>query len=217
MEVYNEGENDAGDAYPHDATAGTAGHGHEHEGPNYDMQMVRHIEEDIEEDIEEEDDANRGDLVGMGVFKPTSGNATKRLRVRQGTRGATRTTTTRAGKAAEAVIMQLASQELQGEKEKMEGWKAIVMQEVARKLQGIRRAQEEAIEVQRQSFQAELERLEKTWDKKSKLLKDEIKLLKISNQRSTQKFAEPAARLGRELAESDHANTNQALATKNLP
>ena len=96
MEMYNEMENDAGDAYPHDATAGVAGH--EHEGPNYDMQMVRHIEE--------EEDADRGDLVGMGVFKPTSGNATKRLRVRQETRGTTRTTTTRAGKAVEAVIKQ---------------------------------------------------------------------------------------------------------------
>ena len=150
MEVYNEVENDAGDAYPHDATA-TAGH--EHEEPNYSMQMVRHIEE--------EKDADRGDLVDMGVLKPTSGNATKRLRTRQEMRGTTRTITTRAGKSAEAVIKQLASQELQGEKEKMEGWKAIVMQEVARELQDIRRAQEEAIEAQRQGFQTELERLEK--------------------------------------------------------
>ena len=36
------------------------------------------------------------------------------------------------------------------------------MQEVARELQGIRRVQEKAIEAQRQSFQAELERLEIT-------------------------------------------------------
>ena len=190
-------ENDAGDAYPHDATAGVAGH--EHEGPNYDMQMVRHIEE--------EEDADRGDLVGMGVFKPTSGNATKRLRVRQETRGTTKTTTTKAGKVAEAVIKQLASQELQGEKEKMEGWKAIVMQEVARELQGIRRVQEEAIEAQRQSFQAELERLEKTWDEKSRLLKDEIKLLKISKQYSAPKSLESA--LEKELAQSDHSNRHR--------
>ena len=73
MEVYNEVENDAGDAYPYDATAGAAGR--EHEEPNYNMQMVRHIEE--------EEDADRGDLIDMGVFKPTSGNATKRLRMRQ--------------------------------------------------------------------------------------------------------------------------------------
>ena len=181
MEVYHEVENDAGDAYPHDATTVPA---NEHEGPSYNMQMVRHIEE--------EEDADRGNLVDMGVFKPTSGNATKRLRIRQETRGTTRTTTTRAGKSAEAVIKQLATQELQGEKEKMESWKAIVMQEVARELQGIRQAQEEAIEAQRQGFQAELERLEKTWDEKSKLLKDEIKLLKISKQHSASRFAEKA-------------------------
>ena len=142
MEVYNEVENDAGDAYPYDATAGTAGH--EHEEPGYNMQMVCHIEE--------EENADRDELIELGVFKPTSGNATKRLRTRQETRGTTRTTTTRAGKSAEAVIKQFASQELRGEKEKMEGWKAIVMEEVARELQGIRRAQEEAIESQRQSF-----------------------------------------------------------------
>ena len=71
MGMYNEIENDAVDVYLHDATAGVAGH--EHKGPNYDMQMVQHIEE--------EEDVDRGDLVGIGVFKPTSGNATKRLKV----------------------------------------------------------------------------------------------------------------------------------------
>ena len=34
MEVYNEVENNAGDAYPYDAIAGTAA-GHEHEEPDY--------------------------------------------------------------------------------------------------------------------------------------------------------------------------------------
>ena len=97
MEVYTEVENDACDAYPHDATAaGTAGY--EHEEPGYNMQMVRHIEE--------EEDADRSDLINMGVFKPTSGNATKRLRVRQETRGMTRTSQT-----AKATLKQIASQE----------------------------------------------------------------------------------------------------------
>ena len=196
MEGYNEVENNANDACDayNDATAGTA-KGREHEEPHHNLQMVRHIEE--------EEDADRSHLIDMGVFKPTSGNATKRLRMRQETRGTTRTTT-RASKSAEAVIKQLASQELQGEKEKMEGWKAIIMQEVARELQGIRWAQEEAIEAQRQSFQAELERLEKTWDERSKLLKDEIKLLKNSKQCPAPKVAEPT--LGKELAQSTHAN-----------
>lgn len=91
--MYNKVGNDAGDAYPCDATAGTAGH--EHEEPEYNMQMVRHIKD--------EENADRDELVDLGVFKPTTGNATKRLRMRQETRGTTRATT-RAGKSAEAVI-----------------------------------------------------------------------------------------------------------------
>ena len=71
MEVYSEFENDAGDAYPYNTTVETAGY--EREEPGYNMQMIRHIEE--------EDDADRSDLIHMGVFKPISGNATKRLRV----------------------------------------------------------------------------------------------------------------------------------------
>ena len=195
MVVYNEVGNDAGDAYPYDATAaGTAGQ--EYDEPDHNMQMIRHREE--------EEDADRGDLIEMGVFKPTSGNATKRLRMRQETRETTKTTTTRAAKSA---VKQFASQEFQGEKEKMEGWKAIVMQEVARELQDIRRAQEEALEAQRQSFQVELERLEKTWNEKSKLLKDEIKLVRNSKPYSALKVAEST--LGKELGQSTHANTNR--------
>ena len=53
--------------------------------------------------------------------------------------------TTRLGKSAEAVIKQFASQEFQGEKEKMQAWKENVMQEVARELQGIRQVQEVAM------------------------------------------------------------------------
>ena len=120
----------------------------------------------------------------LGVLRPTSGNRAARLKLKAKQK---LRVTTRAGKSAEAVIKQLASQELQGEKEEMEGWKAIVMQEIAQELQGIRRAQEEAIEAQRQSFQAEQERLEKMWDEKSKLLKDEIRLLKNSGQHPAQK------------------------------
>ena len=105
MEVYNDVENDAGDAYHYDATAGTAGH--EHDEPDYNMQMVRHIEE--------EDDADRGDLIDMGVFKPTSGNATKRLRIQQEMRATARTS-----KLAEVTLKQIATQEFQAEKGKMQ-------------------------------------------------------------------------------------------------
>ena len=83
--------------------------------------MVRHIEE--------EEDADRSDLIDMGVFKPTSGNATKRLRMRQETREATRTT-----KTVEATLKQIATQEFQAEKRKMKIWKQVIMQEVGHHL-----------------------------------------------------------------------------------
>ena len=104
MELYNEVENDAGDAYPYNATAT----GTEYDEPDHNMQMVCHREE--------EEDADRGELIEIGVFKPTSGNATKRLRMCQETRGITKTTSTKAAKSAEAVVKQFAS-----EKERMEG------------------------------------------------------------------------------------------------
>ena len=87
--------------------------------------MVRHIEE--------EEDADRSHLIDMGVFKPTSGNATKRLRMRQETREATRTT-----KTAEATPKQIATQEFQAEKGKMEIWEQVIMQEVGHHLQTIK-------------------------------------------------------------------------------
>lgn len=95
MEGYNNVENDAFDVY-NDATAGTAGK-QKHEEPRNNLQMVCHIKEEKE--------ADRNQLVDMGVFKPTSTNATKRLRIRQETRG-----TTRAGRTAEVILKQIATQ-----------------------------------------------------------------------------------------------------------
>lgn len=65
-------ENDVGNAYPHDTTIARR-MGHKHEKPGYNMQIVCHMEK--------EEDADRHDLIDMRVFKPTSANATKRLRV----------------------------------------------------------------------------------------------------------------------------------------
>lgn len=65
-------ENDACNAY-NDATAGTAKR-REHEEQCHNMQMVCHVEE--------EKDADRSQLIDLGGFKPTSRNATKRLRMR---------------------------------------------------------------------------------------------------------------------------------------
>lgn len=74
----------------------------------------------------------------------------------------------------------------------MQAWKENVMQEVARELQVIRQVQEEAMEAQRQSFQVELEGVEKVWEMRSKSLENEIKLLKAPEQRPAPK--KPAAK-----------------------
>lgn len=68
--------------------------------------------------IDEEENADKSQLVDLEIFKPTSGNATKRLRMRQETQGATRT-----GKNTEAILKQIATQEFQAEKGKMQIWK----------------------------------------------------------------------------------------------
>lgn len=117
--------------------------GRGHKATSMNWQMRRQIELEVE----------RNRLGNTGVLKATSGNA-KRLKMRQETR-----VTTRAGKLAKAAVKHMASQELQMEKARMEEWKRTVMLEVAHELQGNRKAQEEAMEVQRQGFQFELERV----------------------------------------------------------
>ena len=152
MEGYNEVENDACDAY-NDATAGAA-KGREHEERRHNMQMVRHVEE--------EEDADRGQLIDWGVFKPTSGNATKRLRMRQETRGTTST-----DKTAEATLKQIATQEFQAEKGKMQIWKQMIMQEVAQELQTQKdcfRLEMEVVKEQLQEMEEKAARLEKEID-----------------------------------------------------
>lgn len=56
--MYNKFENDTNNAYLYDVTTGTAGH--EHNDPDYNMQIVCHIKE--------ENNANRSNLIDMGVF-----------------------------------------------------------------------------------------------------------------------------------------------------
>lgn len=60
----------------------------------------------------------RSQLANVRVLKATSGNAVKRLKIRQDTRVATR-----ASKNAEATIKQIATQELQAKKGRMQEWK----------------------------------------------------------------------------------------------
>ena len=95
------------------------------------MDIARQLEAELE----------RNQSPNVGVLKITSGNVTKRLKARQDTRVATRAT-----KNAEATIKQIAAQELQAEKVRMQEWKQNVMVEVAHELQVMKAAQAEEME-----------------------------------------------------------------------
>ena len=130
IEAYGDMENDASDAYATHATITTTrrpGSGALNQG----MDTV---------------------LLSSEVLKATSGNGARRLKAKQETRVATRAT-----KTAEAAMKQIAAQELEAEKLRIQEWKQQVMAEVVHKLQGIRTAYIEEMEAQRQSFQTELE------------------------------------------------------------
>lgn len=175
MEEYEDIENDAFDAC--DATAATAG-GQEHEALHQNRQIARQLELEAE----------RNQSVISGVLKANSGNAAKRLKVRQEARA-----TTRAGKSAEAAIKQIAAQKLQVERGRMQEWKQVVMQEVARELQPIRQAHEKAIEAQRHSFQMELERVKEKLqqvESRSTTLENEINSLKAQKQTPDQRSSQ---------------------------
>ncbi len=75
---------------------------------------------DIARQLETEIERNHGS--SMGFLKTTSGNVTKRLKTKQGTR-----ISIRVSKNTEATIKQIATQELQVEKTRMEEWKHEVM------------------------------------------------------------------------------------------
>ena len=78
-------------------------------------------------------EVERSQLANSRVLKATSGNVAKRLKMRQETH-----VTTRAGKTAEEAIKQIAAQELQTDKGRMQEWKKIIIQEVGHELQAIR-------------------------------------------------------------------------------
>ena len=190
MEEYEDIENNAPDAFDaFDAPAITTNPGgHQHETLSQTGQIMH------KGGVESE-----GNQLGnVRALRVTSGNAIKRLKSR---------VTTRAGKSAEAAIKKFTTQELQVEKDKMQEWKKNVMQEVGRKLQVIKQKQEEAMEAQRQSFQMELERVKgklELWKSKSKMLEDEIRLLKTLGQHTAQK--KPAAKRAQITSDIEHVD-----------
>ncbi len=100
MEEYEDMENDASGE-----SGATEAAGHEQEVLSQALQIARQLELESE----------KSRLANPEVLKSTSGNATKRLKMRQETRVATRAT-----KTAEAAMKQIATQELQVEKERMQ-------------------------------------------------------------------------------------------------
>ncbi|MCJ1348444.1 hypothetical protein MMC31_006676, partial [Peltigera leucophlebia] len=204
MEEYEDIENDA-----YDATASTAAAGRQ----DQTGQIARQLGIEVE----------RSQSANPGVLKTTSGNVAKRLKMRQETR-----VTTRAGKTAEAsvvssptvrsrtisrttlvngllttlaeaAIKQIAAQELQAEKGRMQEWKQIVMQEVGHGLQAIRQAHEEVMEAQRHGFNVEIEMAKERLrqeEMQSALFANEIKALKAQKQAPDQRPSQdtPTAR-----------------------
>ena len=139
MEEYEDMENDAfGASGAPEATMVTEGQ--EHKAASQREQIVRQLAVEAE----------RNRFGNAGVLKAASGNVAKRVKMRE-----TRVTT-RTGKTVEAAAKQMATQELQMEKARMEEWKRKVMEEVAHELRGMGQAQREAMEAQRQMFQVEL-------------------------------------------------------------
>lgn len=104
--------------YLYDATTDAEIIREEYDMPGHNIHMVC--------DLEEEENAEISDLINMGVFKLTNGNASKRLRMRQETRVLIKTSTT-----AKITLKQIATQEFQAEKNKIQIQKQMIMQEVA--------------------------------------------------------------------------------------
>lgn len=94
VEEYEDMENDAPDAS--DVTSATVW-GHEHEALRQTTQIARQLEVEVEKN-------QSGNLEAL---KTTSGNAAKRLEMRQGTCVSTRVT-----KTGEAAMKQIATREL---------------------------------------------------------------------------------------------------------
>lgn len=175
MEEYDEDMKNNAHGAPNatDATNATnkATKEQEKEALHQSMEIARQLEVELE----------RNHLPSSGVLKATSGNGVKRPIGKQEARG-----TARASKSAEAAIKQIASQELQAEKARMQVWKQMVMSEVG---QVMKTAQMEAMEAQRQSFQGELERVREKLaqvEMESRTLENKIKSLENPGQPSAQ-------------------------------
>ena len=84
------------------------------------------MEEDLSQPAQIEGIEVEGNqLVSLKALKATSGNAEKRLRIRQETRS-----TINSGKTTGAATRPRATQERLVEKERMKAWKQVIMQEV---------------------------------------------------------------------------------------
>lgn len=93
----------------YDASATTASpRGQEHEVSSQSGEVVQWIEVESE----------RNEVESLGILRTTSGNATKRIKLR---------VTAKAGKSTQAAIKQFATQELQAKKGKMQEWKENIM------------------------------------------------------------------------------------------
>ena len=117
--------------------------------------------------------SERNQLDNTEVLRASSGNSTKRLKLRL---------LTRAKKFAEAAMKQFATQKRQVEKEQIKMWKENVMQKMTYELHIIWQTHKEKIDTQRQGFQIELEQVGRILEQlelRSKALENEVKALRL--------------------------------------
>lgn len=103
MKFYSNVESDADDAYLYDMIAKC-----KYDESGHDMQIVCY-------NIEKEKNTDKSNLINREIFKSTTGNATKQLRMRQKMRKSTNN-----AKTTEATLKQIVNQEFQAEKDNIE-------------------------------------------------------------------------------------------------
>ena len=91
----------------------------------------------VSHSIKKEENIDRSNLIDMEVFKRTTENATKRLRMQQETRKSTNN-----AKTTETTLKQIANQKFQTENGKMKIWKQVIIEEVKRQFQTMKKIAE---------------------------------------------------------------------------
>lgn len=121
MEVYNNVENDVGNAYSYNKITG-----YEYDKPSHNKQMVCYS-------IEEKQNVDRSNLINIEISKPTTGNAIKWLQMQQKTYKSNTN-----AKTTKVTRKQIANQEFSIEKGKMKIQEQVIIEKVGRQFQNMK-------------------------------------------------------------------------------